>query len=1195
MRWILPENRNILSQNEGTIIEPIKFEIEGSNNYEIIKVSGEFPQGIELIKENDGYYYLEGKLGYVPETTTFYFTLQATDLDTNEELEHWYSMEVVTLNTTWCGIVYECLENNVNERPDIALNTIWKQYNGVINDELCEEKNVSEWDKNKHYNVGDLVIYNNNEIVEKMYFQKQFKLKNPEGNEVFRKVSGELPEGLTFSETGLLYGVPEENRDEPYYFVVGAYRLDDDKLIEVCKSEILTINVKDISSINKPIWLTDEGILDYVNYNIPKQLQFVAYDYNGREVNYKITENNLPYDITFDEDTVKTGILKGKCLTQITKEWAFKIQPYSLDGSNRIYGDEREFIIVTNAIETNNIIHWITESIDPMKIGYTYNLYLIAESGRKITYEVVAGNLPKGLTLNKKGNLYGTVDYQQIGDYTFVVRAYNAMSFSERTFTISVQKGLSENALDVYLYFNKEYQPSYQQLLLPFDRTSAYNSSNSLYKIPSTPKISIATLNTWDNVLLKYKFNEQFNGIANTGFNTPIELIMRETGKKTFTDYDFFYKKFSEVSKISEPFDLKLHSEDETVMETPIYHHKFKPGYIRNNVIGTPVVEYWSEPDGQGVLLATTNEPKTMEHIEKHLVEYDLNGNIIDDKTNYHWTEYDEDGNLVTDIIVYPKYLPSRESYDYHEFGLPYVKLRTENDKIVYVSKVSKGRYYEIETKRMVHTQEPIYIRAKKQLTGEDEIYTYILRDNVEYEVGTLVTDGYASFDPNYIEPSVWIDPKTYYKVEYDKNASDYYWYDYQYNNVTSDFDDYIYSVRNMYDGLLLKYTGENKHVVTPQIIRGNTGTKMPCQTASIEAIRQIFAEPIYVSQINGNVWYKVGNQEILYKEDGSLEDFANNEKILNHKIKKIGESQNARTEIEFKKMKRMLFKYDEHLDIYYINDEKFTAYMNVYAKMDNNTYKKIFAKYGDEYKELVQKTIIVDGDVEYKFYVVYPKVVNNRVSDRKVPFTDCLITLDWDRDSHYICKVNEYGDYEWFKVQQIQNPYVYYANRNTEYGYDKDIVLPNVSFEHLNGGVLKFLDLEEEPNLLPECMRAELPDWETEYEYNVGDEVIYKDYIYKCITKHASTLEFDESKWENEGHARSYQPLLPLYYAKSKSHNTSIKYINADEKLGHNWYGRKLIFYEIHFESKYKKDVDNFTIDFYNNANENHPEFQLI
>ena len=1190
MRWISPEDRNILSQNEGTVIEPIKFEIEGSNNYEIIKVSGDFPQGIELIKEDDGYY-LEGKLGYVPETTTFYFTLQATDLDTGKELEHWYSMEVVTLNTTWCGIVYECLTNNNNERPDIALNTIWKQYNGVINDELCEEKDVSEWDKNKHYNVGDLVIYNNNEIIEKMYFQKQFKIKNPEGNEVFRKIAGELPEGLTFSETGLLYGVPEENRIEPYYFVLGAYRIDDDKLIEVCKSEELRIDVKDISSINKPLWLTDEGILDYVNYNIAKQLQIVAYDYNGRKVRYKITKNNLPYEIEFTNNTVETGILEGICKTQITKEWFFKAQPYVLINENlennelnRIYGDEREFIIVTNAIEANNLIHWITESIDPMKIGYTYNLYLIAESGRKITYEVVAGNLPKGLKLNKKGNLYGTVDYQQIGDYTFVVRAYNAMSFSERTFTITVQEGLSENALDVYLYFNKEYQPSYQELLLPFDITSLYDSSNSLYKIPSTPKISIGTLNTWDNILLKYKFNEQFNGIANTGFNTPIELIMRETGKKTFTDYDFFYKKFSEVSKISEPFDLKLHSEDETIMESPIYHHKFKPGYIRNNVIGIPVMNFYSNT---GEKIASTNEPKTMEHIEKE---------VIDEGTFWYWVNYDDEGNLTDKYLINPpEYVPSRESYDYHEFGLPFVKIRTENNKKIYVSKVSKGRYYEIDSKRMIHNQEPIYIRATKSLTGEDIIYTYIIRDNVEYEVGTLVTDGYASFDPNYIEPSIWIDPNTYYRVEYDDNASDYYWYDYQYNEITSDFDDYIYSMRNMYDSLLVKYVGENKHVVTPQVIRGNTGTKMPCQTASIEAFRQIFAEPINVSQINGNVWYKVGNQEILYKEDGSLEDFIDNEKILKHKVKKIGELQNARTEIEYKNMKEMLFKYDEHLDIYYINDEKFTAYMNVYAKMDNNTYKKIFAKYGDEYKELVQKTIIVDGDVEYKFYVVYPKVVNNRVSDRKIPFTDCLITLDWDRNSHYICKVNEYGDYEWIKVNQIQNPYVYYARRNTEYGFDKDIILPNVSYEHLDNGVLRFLDLEEEPNLLPECMRAELPDWQPEYEYEINDEVIYKDYIYKCITKHASTLVFDESKWENEGHARSYEPLLPLYYAKSKSHNTTIKYINADEKLGHNWYGRKLIFYEIHFEPKYKKDVDNFTIDFYNNANENSPEFKLI
>ena len=135
MEWISPNQGNILSKIEGKVIEPIKIEIGGSSNYEITKVSGNFPNGISLI-ENNGSYSLQGTLDLVEETTEYYFTLQAKDLDTEEYIQRWFSMTVETLETSWCGIVYECLSDNINEQPDIASSTIWKEYDGIINDKL---------------------------------------------------------------------------------------------------------------------------------------------------------------------------------------------------------------------------------------------------------------------------------------------------------------------------------------------------------------------------------------------------------------------------------------------------------------------------------------------------------------------------------------------------------------------------------------------------------------------------------------------------------------------------------------------------------------------------------------------------------------------------------------------------------------------------------------------------------------------------------------------------------------------------------------------------------------------------------------------------------------------------------------------------------------------------------------------------
>ena len=437
MEWISPEDRLILSEIEGRNIEKIKIIIEGSENYEISKVSGDFPQGIELIKEDDGFYYIQGKLGYVPETMTYYFTLQATDLDTGEESEHWYSIEVITLNTTWCGIVYECLTNNINERPDIASDNIWKEYNGIINDELQEE-DIPEWEENKQYSTNDLVIYNNNEIIEKTYFQKQFKLKNPEGNEVFKKVAGELPEGIVLSETGLLYGVAEEDREKPFYFRIGVYR-NDELLIETSE---LFIKVKDISELNKPLWITDAGILDYINYGIEKDLQVIAYDFSGHDVYYELISKDLPagiewrtieeYSREYDDDvSEKTGKFYGKCKTKVTNnEWFITLKPYIIIDDNKIYGDERTFNIVTNAVEDNDLIKWETDELEPVKIGYSYRIFIKATSSSRIIFELASGELPKGLTLNKNGEISGTVDYQELKDYEFYIKAYTSKAFS---------------------------------------------------------------------------------------------------------------------------------------------------------------------------------------------------------------------------------------------------------------------------------------------------------------------------------------------------------------------------------------------------------------------------------------------------------------------------------------------------------------------------------------------------------------------------------------------------------------------------------------------------------------------------------------------------------------------------------------------------------------------------------------------
>ena len=95
MEWISPNQGNILSIIEGETIIPIKIEIGDSENYTITKVSGDFPNGISLVKR-DNNYYLEGTLDLVSETTEYYFTLQALDENSLEYIQRWFSIIVET-------------------------------------------------------------------------------------------------------------------------------------------------------------------------------------------------------------------------------------------------------------------------------------------------------------------------------------------------------------------------------------------------------------------------------------------------------------------------------------------------------------------------------------------------------------------------------------------------------------------------------------------------------------------------------------------------------------------------------------------------------------------------------------------------------------------------------------------------------------------------------------------------------------------------------------------------------------------------------------------------------------------------------------------------------------------------------------------------------------------------------------------
>ena len=245
-------------------------------------------------------------------------------------------------------------------------------------------------------------------------------------------------------------------------------------------------------------------------------------NYYNNEVLYKLGENNLPAGISFEEYVVNNqhlikNKLIGKCLTKESNDWYFTVIAFT---NNEDEGVERTFYIRTNPLSDEDKIIWESLNLENAKIGYPYNDFIKASSKTKIKYEIVGGKLPNGLKMNFNGEIYGTADLQDLGEYSFKIRASNSLTFEEKDFTIMVEKGLSENSLETYLYINLENLPEYEEMKSRYDETSTYKNYNENYKVPSIPKIDIATICAYDPILLKYKFNQ---------FNLPINIYWKES------------------------------------------------------------------------------------------------------------------------------------------------------------------------------------------------------------------------------------------------------------------------------------------------------------------------------------------------------------------------------------------------------------------------------------------------------------------------------------------------------------------------------------------------------------------------------------------------------------------------------------------------------------------------------------------
>ena len=388
------------------------------------------------------------------------------------------------------------------------------------------------------------------------------------GNESFRKVSGELPSGMNFNDNGYLMGYIEEDIEEitDYVFTVRVYQ--NGQPIENLEDKEFIITVDPETIEQKPVWMTEPNLGNVnINESVGPSEENVKYIY---AMNMGITEGIIRYRLATSDDPNNTsaitglppgltlredGQIIGICSTTQIKDWYFGAYAYKIveDDDNITYSDYKMFYISTNKGSSEHEIQW-TDPTKPYSVGaYTIGEEIsgklpeaVSADGSSIKYTLSGTNYPKGMELSSDGLLYGQLELQPTGTYVFDVMASTDYTYITRTFKVEVKQGLSENALKLYLRINLEYRDEYNEIKNQLNPNTQYSKNIDTYNVSTFPKIDVATLKCYDREVLASMMNFGNPEIVRFGLTEGMAYSHIDGDGNVTANYEVFYKSVDE-------------------------------------------------------------------------------------------------------------------------------------------------------------------------------------------------------------------------------------------------------------------------------------------------------------------------------------------------------------------------------------------------------------------------------------------------------------------------------------------------------------------------------------------------------------------------------------------------------------------------------------------------------------------------
>ena len=613
------------------------------------------------------------------------------------------------------------------------------------------------------------------------YLSDSFKISNPNGNEKFIKISGKLPEGITINENGLCYGtIGKVETSTDYMFSVGVYVNNELKL-----QKTFIIEVKTLEDLNQPIWITQEGNIGKLEQGDESGLRLSVYEPKGRPTVFNIISGLLPNGLTLETN----GYITGTVLTENQATWEF-----TASCSNGFMTITRTFNIITNEVSDADAIHWVSdENLGDYKIGSALAVNIEAYSSSGITYSIIAGNLPSGITMDKNGQIYGTIRYQNTGRYNFTVHAKTAKTESIKNFYFTLEEGLGKNALTAYLYINLEYLNDYNEIRNTFDYRFAYRTFDANY-IPSfKPEVYVANVACYDKPLLQKII--QFNlPLYLTSGLTKLKQVIKGEGDEEEHLYDVFYKDFTASNRSPDEEYLIYESQKHYVIPTDDGYIDY---YTHEPIEPTGTV--LSEEKDSGLMVVIDAIPYRVgyAHVGMWLREEDrtiVYGNpkilteiLFDNLTQTYYTKHyymdtsnkiyveqittERYFNIQNDVVfenidttMYPTTTITETLYYFRDPNMIFVNvpsipaIRERLSQRIYVSQLEEDKWYDLNTEEIVN---PVYDKTFKIMWDDEAKSYYINMDEFPEEV---VLACYDDKTGELLQPTTWfIEPDEYY------------------------------------------------------------------------------------------------------------------------------------------------------------------------------------------------------------------------------------------------------------------------------------------------------------------------------------------------------------------------------------------------------------------------------------------------